>query len=122
MLGNLIEIIRPLGVLAIALLLVLSVASSALARVAAIETTAPLQDYSEQSIEVAVAQAIQTAVRGAVAMGLPWVHLRRAWVIGDTVAVQILATDTEPEEEKSAEPEPGEEPGVESGDTGRLRL
>lgn len=121
MLRNLIEIIRPLGPLAIALLLLLSVASWALARVAAIETTAPLQDHSEQSIEVAVAQAIQTAVRGAVAMGLPWVHLRRAWVIGDTVAVQILATDTGPEEEQSAEPEPGEEPGVESG-TGRLRL
>ncbi len=109
---------RPFGRLAIALLLVLSIASPGLARVAAIQTSAPLKDHSEQSINVAVMEAINTAARAAVAMGLPWVQVRGAFLLEDAVTVQILATDTEPgeeEEKEEMEPEAGGDPGTGSG-------
>lgn len=103
------QILNLLGLPAIALLLVLSVTSPSLARMAAIETTAPLQDHSEQSIKAAVTEAVETAVRGALAMGLPWIHLRGALVLADMVTVQILATDMEPKGEEAGEPSPNDE-------------
>jgi len=45
---------RPFGWLVLALLLVLSLATPGMARVAAIATTAPLPDHSEKSIQSAV--------------------------------------------------------------------
>jgi hypothetical protein len=83
--------------------------SPALARVAAIETSAPLADHSDEAIKAAITQAVVTAVRGAVAMGLPWVQVRNATVLSELVTVQILATDVEPEEEE-AEPDPDHPP------------
>ena len=110
---------RTLGCLAIALLLGLSVGSPVLARMASIQTTAPLQDHAEQSIQAAVKEAVETAVKGAAAMGLSWVQLGRAVVLGDMVAVQILASDTkpegegtEPEGEGGQESQPGGEPST----------
>jgi hypothetical protein len=70
--------------------------SLALAGGAVIETTAPLIERSEAAVKAAVIVAIDKAVRGAVAMGYPWVQLRHAQIAGDEVAVQILATDEEP--------------------------
>jgi len=96
---------RRFSWLALALLLVLGVASPAVARLATIETTAPLQDHAEQSIKTAFKEALQTAVRGAVAMGLSWVKISRALVLQDIVTVQILATDTKPEGEEGGEEE-----------------
>ncbi len=115
-------IVRRLGRLAVALLLVLAVASPALATVATIETTVPLPGHSEQAIRTAVTQAVRTAARGAAAMGLPWIQLRQALVFEDMVAVQVIATDTKPEEEQDVEPESGEAPGAEPGQPGKLRL
>lgn len=94
--------------LAIALLLVLSVASPVLARMAVIETTAALQNSSQQSVNAAFQEAAQTAVRGAAAMGFAWIQLLQASMRGDMVAVRILATDTEPDAEPDDEdaPEP----------------
>ncbi len=83
------------------------VASPAIARVAAIETTAPLGDHSKTSIEDAVTQALRTAVRGAMAMGLPWVRIRQALVFSDMVSVQIVASDSELDDE-DAEQSPDE--------------
>lgn len=68
---------RTLGKFALAILLVLAVASPGLAGVAAIQATAPLQDHSEQAITMAFKAAVATAMRGAVAMGLPWVQSAR---------------------------------------------
>jgi len=85
---------------------ILAVASPVLARVAAIETSAPLADHSEEAIHSALTEAVVNAVRGAMAMGLTWVRLRNATVLDDTVTVLIVATDTEPEEAESAESEP----------------
>jgi len=112
---------RRLGRLALLLLLALAVASPALAGVATIETTAPLPDHSEQSIRMAFRTAVETAVRGAMAMGLPRVQLRQAVVLEDAVAVQILATDMEPDAE-TPEPDPDEAPGAGAGEPGRLDL
>ncbi len=90
------------------LLMLLSVASPALARVAAIETTAPLADHSKESIEAALTQAVKTAVQGAVAMGLTWIQVRQAVVFSDAVSVRIFASDGELQDEDGAEPEPEE--------------
>ncbi len=107
--------------LALVFSLVLSAASTAVAGVAAIETTAPLEDYSEESIKAAVNEAVQTAARGALAMGLPWLHLRGAFVVANMVTVQVLATDVEPQEQEETERAPGLEPGR-SGGPARLDL
>ena len=89
-----------------ALLLVLGMASPGLARVAAIETTAPLSDHAEQSVRAALEEAVNTAVKGAVAMGLRWFKISKALVLEDLVTVQILATDTASEPEGEGTPEP----------------
>ena len=105
---------RVFSCLALALLLGLSVASSAVAKVAIIQTTAPLQDHAQPSIEAAFKEAMQTAMRGALAMGCSWVTLSKALVLENMVTVQILATDTKPDEE-GGEEEPGGESGLWSG-------
>ena len=94
--------------------LILGVVSPGEATLARIETTAPLQNHAEPSVQAALKEAVEAAVKGAVAMGLPWVHLNRAVVLADVVAVQILATDTAPEEEMEEEPGPDAEPGADS--------
>jgi hypothetical protein len=79
--------------LVIALGLVPILATSAAARVAAIRTTAPLADPSESAVETAFSEAIEAALRGALAMGLPRVAVNRALILRDVVLVEILATD-----------------------------
>lgn len=120
------EIVNALRCLAVTLLLILSLASPSLARVAAIETSAPLKDQSQQSVKMAVTEAVNTAVRVAVAMGLPWLQVRNAFVLKDMVTLHFIASDIEPEEEQEGEemPEPGsnEPPGAEAGRSQRLDL
>lgn len=111
---------RRLACLAVALLLILAVASPGTARVARIETTAALEDHAAQSVNMALKEAVNVAVKGAVAMGLPWVKISQAFVLEDRVAVRILATDTAPDDgdqegpEPDAEPSPGSEQPSES--------
>ena len=72
-------------------LLTLSTVAPAQAQGAAIETTAPLADKSEASINAALDSALESAVRGAAAMGLTRVEILSVYV-GDTfVAVQVIA-------------------------------
>ena len=87
------------------------VPSPALAELASIQTTAPLAEASEQGIEAAVEQVLVSAIRGALAMGLPWVQLRQAIVLpeGGMVSVQILASDRNPVEEEPSDT-PDDEP------------
>jgi hypothetical protein len=61
---------RILGRLVFATLLVLAAASPGWTRTVKIETAAPLTDRSDRSLELALKSAIDTCVRGAVAMGL----------------------------------------------------
>lgn len=70
-------------------------APPALAGMAAIETTAALPDQSEASVKAAVDQAVNTAVQGAKAMGLPRIELRGARVLPGAVTVLIIAKDTD---------------------------
>ena len=96
---------------ALALLLVLPAGSPALARIATIEATAPLDDHSEQAVQKAFLEALKAAVRQAEAMGFTWVALGQADVLEDRVTVQLFATDTEPEGEyDEAGPSPRGEP------------
>ena len=69
--------------------------SPALAGMAAIETTAPLTDESEASVKAAVSQAVEQAMQGAKAMGLPKVELRGARVLPGAVTVLIIAKDVD---------------------------
>jgi len=91
-------------------------------RLAAIGVTALLQDHSEQSIKAAIKEAAKTAVRGALAMGPPWIQLVQAYVDTDMVTVQILASDTEPGGEEEAEPGSGRGLRPLSGELSRLDL
>jgi hypothetical protein len=83
--------------LVLGLVVVLATASPSAATVATIATTAPLPDHEEQSVNAALQTALKAAVTGAMAMGLPWVRMSHALVLEKAVAVQILATDTDPD-------------------------
>ncbi len=87
---------RSLSYLAAAFMFCLLVASPALAKVAMIETAAPIQDKSQESVKAALKEAVSTAAKGAMAMGLPWVQVRDAQILQDAVAVQVIATDEAP--------------------------
>jgi hypothetical protein len=116
---------RPLRLLALSSLLVLSLASPGFARVATIEAAMPLQDQSDQSVKAALAEAVQTIARGALAMGLSWVQLNRVLVLHDMLTVQVVATDTDPrdqpEEQQDQQGEEGPQPAP-GGDSGRPDL
>jgi hypothetical protein len=77
---------------------------------ALIETTVLLEDPSDAGIRAAVDRAIDNAVRGAVAMGLSWVQLQRAYVAGGYVGVQVLAATRPPAAEVEDEPASGAVP------------
>ncbi len=88
--------------------MVLATASASPARVVKIETTAPLDDHSEGSIERAVAGAVETSVRGAVAMGLSRLVLEDARVMGAAVIIYLVATDDDQDDSApGADVEPG---------------
>ncbi len=93
---------RSLGYFAAALTFCLLVASPALAKVAMIETAAPIHDKSQEAVKAALKEAVSTAAKGALAMGLPWVQVRDAQVLQDAVAVQVLATDEAPAQDDQA--------------------
>lgn len=86
----------------ILILLLLSLARAAQARVASIETTAVLRDYSPESVTIAFREAVEVAVGGATAMGLPRILVYEARVMTDMVAVQVLATDEDLADVESA--------------------
>ncbi len=72
-------------------LLAFSTVAPAQAQGAAIETTAPLADKSEASINAALDSALESAVRGAAAMGLTRVEILSVYVGDSFVAVQVIA-------------------------------
>ncbi len=108
---------RALGYFVAAFTLVLVLTAPALARVAMIETAAPIKDKSEDSVKAALKEAVDTAAKGAVAMGLPWVQLRDAQVLEDAVAIQVVATDQAPEQTTKSHDNgtPGASQGPDSG-------
>ena len=93
-LGRMIRASAPIA-LAVALL-ALSTAGAAQGQVAIIEITAPLPDTSEGSINSALDSALESAVRGAAAMGLPRVEIHSVYVGDGYVALQVLAATQPP--------------------------
>jgi hypothetical protein len=80
---------------------------------AAIEATAPLDDPapSQEAVKAAIAVAVQKAARGAIAMGLPWLHVQAAYVRPGYVGVQVLAVAKPLDDEPDARPDdPGSTP------------
>jgi len=98
--------IRPLVLVASAVVAGLVMAQGSFAEVAVIETTAPLQDGSEAGINAAVLAALDSAVKEAAAQGFQWVRPLAAFLSGDRVAIQILAT-TEPPGDAEDDQGPG---------------
>jgi hypothetical protein len=94
-----------LGGLLAGVLVVLAPAPG-VAELAVIETSAPLTERSDTAIKDAVWKAVERAVRGAMAMGLPRVELRGARVFDDMVTVEIVATDSDDEPSPPRKPEP----------------
>jgi hypothetical protein len=86
MMKRVVGLVVTLGVLSI-------LAAPAYARVAVIETAVALADDSERAVVAAVAEAMDTVARGASAMGLTHVELKRAFIVEHTVVIGILATD-----------------------------
>ena len=84
---------------------------------AAIEATAPLDDPapSAEAVKAAIAAAVQKAARGAIAMGLPWLHIQSAHILPGYVAVQILAVARPSDDELDARPDAPESTPPDSG-------
>ena len=84
---------------------------------AAIEATAPLDDASpsDEVVKAAIAAAVQKAARGAIAMGLPWLHIQAAYVRPGYVGVQVLATARPSVDELDARPDRPESTPSDSG-------
>jgi len=74
---------------------------------AAIEATAPLDDPtpSAETVKAAIAAAVEKAARGAIAMGLPWLHVQSAYIRPGYVAVQVLAVARPLNDEPDARPD-----------------
>lgn len=89
--------------ISLTLLLVLAMSSLGWARTVKIETTAPLTDRSDSSVELALRGAVDTCVRGATAMGLSWIWLHRVALVGDELVVQLIASDEDDEDDEDAD-------------------
>ncbi|PYM92058.1 MAG: hypothetical protein DME04_17120 [Candidatus Rokuibacteriota bacterium] len=74
-------------------LMLLTVASPAWARVVRMETTVALEDRSEPSVKQALREAFEISVRGALAMGLSRMRVDGARVLPDAVILAMVATD-----------------------------
>ncbi|HXJ78886.1 MAG TPA: hypothetical protein VMS64_09415 [Candidatus Methylomirabilis sp.] len=77
---------------------------------AVIETAAQLNEHTSEGVKAAVMAAVETAARGAKAMGLSQVTVRGVRVLPEAVVVQVVATDD------AAGSSPQEDP---DDDTGR---
>jgi hypothetical protein len=89
---------------ALVAVMVFSTSAASAAETATIEATAPIGQPSEAGILSAISVAVQRAVRGATAMGLPWVQLGEAYVSGGYVGVKVFAS-AEPIDDDDAEDE-----------------
>jgi hypothetical protein len=94
-------------------LLSVAIVRAGMASVATFEATAPLRDHAAHSISQAFLEAVNTAVTSAAARGFSWVRISRMIVSDDLVAVQLLATDTTPED--AEEPTPGDGDEADAG-------
>src|SRR5262245_58554728 len=87
---------RWFGAASAVLLMVLVSASPVVAAMAVIETAMKLDEHSNDGVKAAVVTAVETAARGAKAMGLSQITVRGVRVVQEMVIVQVLATDGTP--------------------------
>ena len=76
-------------------------------RMAIIQTAATISDRSDQSIRTGLEEAFEAAMRSAATMGLFTVRLQQAALLEDAVVVQVLATDSDADDDET--PGSGEE-------------
>jgi hypothetical protein len=95
--------IRAVLVVAIAFLAAIAWPGRSHADVAVIETTVPLEDSSEASVEAAVHVALDFALREAMARGFQWFRPLSAFLGTNYVGVQILATSGPIDREEASE-------------------
>src|SRR5262245_29961017 len=62
--------------------------------IAVIETTAQLSEHSNEGVKTAVLTAVETAARGAKAMGFTQITVKGVRVLPQMVVVQVVATDS----------------------------
>ena len=88
-------VLRRLGMASLALLLGLASASPVVAEgMAVIETAAQLSEHSNEAVKQAVLTAVETAARGAKAMGFSQITVKGVRVLPQMVVVQVIATDS----------------------------
>jgi len=61
---------------------------------AVIETVAQLSEHSNEGVKTAVLTAVETAARGAKAMGFTQITVKGVRVLPQMVVVQVVATDS----------------------------
>ena len=81
-------------------LLAAALLTPAWARTVRIETTVPLVDHSAATLNLAMQQAVETAVQGATAMGLSWIWVDGGQVLSESLVVRMVATDDEPADDE----------------------
>jgi hypothetical protein len=102
------RVFRRLSVAGAALALALASASPVVAAMAVIETAAQLNEHSNEGVKAAVLKAVETAARGAKAMGLSQITVKGVRVLPEMVVVQVLATDSAPGSEPDGEDQDGD--------------
>jgi hypothetical protein len=75
----------------------------AMASMASFEVSATLPDQSAQSMEKALHDAIEIAVRSAFAMGLYWIRITPPVMTQKNLTIGIIATDVDPETGKEVQ-------------------
>ena len=116
-------VFRGLGVASLALLLSFASASPAVADggMAVIETVAQLTELSNEAVTAAVMTAVETAARGAKAMGFTQITVKGVRVLPQMVVVQVVATDGTSGSAPDQNPDDEETgPSVKSGRVERL--
>src|SRR5438552_9619014 len=88
-------VFRRRGVAGLAILLALASALPVAAEgMAVIETAAQLSEHSNEAVKAAVLTAVETAARGAKAMGFTQITVKGVRVLPQMVVVQVIATDS----------------------------
>lgn len=92
--------VRAMAGLVTTLVMAMVVAvSPASARVVHMQTVVNLTDRSDPAVKQALKEALDTCVRGAVAMGFSHIRVDAIQVLQDTVVLATVATDEDDDDE-----------------------
>jgi hypothetical protein len=112
------QVFHHVGMAGVALMLSFACAAPAGADgMAVIETAAQLDEFSNEAVTTAVLTAVETAARGAKAMGFTQITIKGVRVLPQMVVVQVIASDSSgltPDDPDQGEPT---RPSTKSGRT-----